>query len=290
MRARLTLLAVFCALAPRAVHADDAPPKKIHLLPGASRAISHAMSASRDTALLGLALTPYSVLTAGGDVGIVEFDLSSVALRVGFFGMIELESDRPYSGSPPDFIPRENSAYWRAHGGYSLALDLERFAQRHLGPRGAVELTLSLRHESEHFTGDPSGDTPRFEDYPHIGNFVMGDVAVRLTVGVLEVELRLQGKVFIGEGSYVGGPGADAIVRWRASEWVHPFSSTFAEFIAGADGVPDNYLVRNLTGLLLRGRFGDIQVFNSIEVGHGKGLNVFNKELRWVGGIRLAFF
>ena len=75
-------------------------------------------------------------------------------------------------------------------------------------------------------------------------------------------------------------------------------SSTFAEYVVGAtidvDGerarVPDNYLVRNLTGVIFPGRFGDIQVFTSVSVGHGKGLRVFEEELLWGGGMRLAFF
>jgi hypothetical protein len=281
------------ALAPAAAHAD------VEVMPGASRAISHATSASRDTGLLGLALTPYSVLTAGGDVGIVKIQLAAVALRLGFFGLIELESDRPFSGRLPDFIPRENSAFWRAHGGYSVAIAFDDLARRHLGPRGAFEATLSLRHESEHFTGSTGGDTPRFQDVAHIGNFFLADVAVRLPAGAVDVELRLQNKIFVGEASYVVGPGADAIVRWHLSRWLKPFMSTFAEYIVGNDvtyddgrrvRVPDDYMIRNLTGVILPGRLGDVQIFSAIEIGNGKGLNVVKEEVRWGGGIRLAFF
>lgn len=293
-------VAAALVLAAGAAAAAEPPPaaRKLRLLTGAARAISHALSASRDTALMGLAITPYSVLTAGADVAVVELDLAPVALRFGFFGLIELESDRPFSGRSPDFIPRENSAFWRAHGGYSTALDLVELGPRLLGAGGKLEATLSLRHESEHFTGSPSGDTPRFQDYPHIGNFVMADVAARIPAGPLDVELRLQTKVFLGGRSYQVGPGADAIVRWRLSDRVQPFSALFGEVLVGADTVledgraarvPDDWMVRNLTGVLLPGRLGDVQVFSAVEIGHGKGLNVFKKELRWGGGVRLAF-
>lgn len=291
-------------VAPVAARADeplrDVQNEALEILPGASREISHAMSASRDTALMGWALTPYSVLTAGADVGILKLNESPVAIRLGFFGMLELESDRPFAGNPQgDFIPRENSAYWRAVGGYSGAVAFERFAKRHLGQRGAFEMTLSLRHESEHFTGSTSGDPPRFQEYPHIGNLILYDIAVRVPMGRFDFELRLQSKVFLGQRNYVVGPGGDVIVRWHLSKWLEPFSSTFAEYLVGKvntfdDGrtgrVPDDSMVRNLTGFIFPGRVGDIQIFNAIEVGNGKGLNVYKRELRWGGGIRLAFF
>src|SRR4051812_30961556 len=86
--------------------ADSHPAPSVRMLAGASREIDHAHSASRDTGAMALTLTPYSVLTAGADVAILKWTLSRVSLRVGFFGLIELESDRPFDGHTPDFIPR----------------------------------------------------------------------------------------------------------------------------------------------------------------------------------------
>ena len=274
-------VALLVAMLPIAARADE----RVEVLPGASRAINHALSASRDTALLGLALTPYSVLTAGGDVGLVKVALRDTSLRFGFFGMLELESDRPWSGRQPDFLPRENSQFWRAVGGWSLAASLDGLAQRTLGDGAALEASLSLRHESEHHT-----DGPRDEGIPHIGNCVLADAAVRVPAGPVDVELRLQTKLFLGERSYTVGPGADLIVRWRLSRWVQPFSSTFAEVLLGAGEVPDDVMLRNLTGVILPGRIGDLQVFTSVEIGNGKSLNVYKREARWGGGVRLAFF
>jgi hypothetical protein len=87
-------------------------------------------------------------------------------------------------------------------------------------------------------------------------------------------------------------------VRWRASDGIHPFSSTFGEYVVGNDfvfgerlvRVPDHYLLRNLTGLIFPGKYGEIQLFTSLSVGHGKGLQVYQEELLWGGGIRIAFF
>lgn len=288
---------VYSATAAAADAAPVAEATEVELLPGASREIHLGLSASRDTAAMGWALTPYSVLTAGADLALVKWKLDPLTLRFGFFGMIELESDRPYEKGSGDFIPRENSAFWRAHGGYSVAASFEDFARRTFGERGAFELTLSLRHESEHFTGSIDGNEPKYGDRPHIGNFLLGDAAVRLPAGAFDVELRVLGKLWLGERAYSVGPGGEAILRWRLSPWVHPFSSLYGEYVFGRNvrwdddrdvRVPDNYRVRNLTGLAFPGRVGDIMIFNALEVGHGKGLHVYEEEFRWGGGIRLA--
>jgi hypothetical protein len=249
---------------------------------------------------MALTLTPYSVLTAGADVAILQWTLSQVSLRLGFFGLIELESDRPFDGHTPDFIPRVNSAFWRPQGGYSVALSFDRWAHDTLDRRAAFEVGLSLRHESEHFTGSTAGDPPKYGDVPHMGNFLLADVAIRLPVfRNFDLEIRFQNKVWLGTRAYSVGPGGDVIVRWRARQWMYPFSATFAEYMFGRrtrwdDGrdvqVPDNYLIRNLTGLAFPGTVGEIQVFSSLEIGHGKGLNVYREEVRWGGGIRLPFY
>jgi len=300
------VLAAACAALP--ARAQTAPPKTtapaapepaLQVLPGASREINHAHSASRDTGAMGWALTPYSVLSAGADVAILKWKLEPVSLRFGFFGLLELESDRPFEKGSKDFIPRENSRFWRAHGGYSIAASFERWARASLGERAAFEVALSLRHESEHYTGSTHGDEPQYGDVPLIGNFLMGDVGARLPLGDFDLELRVQTKVWLGERAYSVGPGGDVILRWNFSDWMRPFSATFAEYLFGRrmvwdDGrdvqVPDNYLIRNLTGVAFPGPIGEIQIFNALELGHGKGLNVYKEELRWGGGIRLAFY
>lgn len=291
--------------------AADGPPRPLELLPGASRAISHGASASRDTALLGYQLTPYSVLTAGTDLGLVALRAPWLSFRVGYFGMLEIESSRPFRAAGKTFgpvLPIEDIDTWRGLQGLSFALSFDRLARRHLGRRGALELALSFRHESEHFTGTTDGDAPRDRDVPHIGDFVMPDLAARIPLGRVDLELRAQEKVFLpvdtGRANgrrrlYRLALGGDAVVRWRLLPGLHPFTSTFAEWVAGGfaplDGggegrVPDAYLLRNLTGVILPGRFGEIQLFTSLSVGHGKGLHVFREELLLGWGVRVTPF
>src|SRR5688572_15368719 len=84
--------------APQATTVAPEPEPALAVLPGASREINHAHSASRDTGAMGWAFTPYSLLSAGADVAILKWKLEPVSLRFGFFGLLELESDRPYDG------------------------------------------------------------------------------------------------------------------------------------------------------------------------------------------------
>jgi hypothetical protein len=282
----------------------------VQVLPGAARAIPHSMSASRDTAVLGYQLTPYSALMAGAEPALVGFFLRDVSLRVGYFGFLELESNTPYDPEGKalgPLLPFENIHFWRGQQGTQLSLAFDEGARRWLGERGMLEVTIGFRHESEHFTASTRGTEPRYGDVPHIGDFTFHDFAARIAVGDFDIELRLQNKLFLAydtgqanglERAYTMGPGFDAIVRWRLTDWIHPFSSTFGEYLIGNDfvwegrwiQVPDAYLLRNLTGVIFPGKIGDIQLFSSLAVGHGKGLMVFREELLWGGGVRLAFF
>jgi len=300
------LVLALVAAAPGLARADEAGGSgvRFELLPGASGAISHSASASRDTALLGYQLTPYSSLTAGGDLGLFLLDFDVVTFRLGFFGMLELESDRPLDPETDGFnglLPSAGVAFWRGLEGASAAVSLDRLARTWLGARGELEAALSFRHESEHFTGSPDGSEPQYQDVPHIGNFLMPEVAARIPVGPVDLEFRLQVKAFLPQSGvrfYSVGPGADVIVRWRLCEWAQPFSATFAEYLVGMEAswegrsgvVPDNYLVRNLTGVAFPNAVAEIQVFTSFAVGHGKGLLVYREEFLWGGGVRIAFF
>lgn len=306
MRPRTLVLALVLVAQPAALHAQP----RAEILPGASQKISHKMSASRDTALPAYQLTPYSVLTAGIDVGLVGVDFGWISARFGFVGLIELESDRPYDAEQDGadvILPSAGVHYWRGVKGLQASIALDEAGERLFGEGGLVELTLGLRHESEHYTGSNDGGAGiDYADVPHIGDFFLHDVAARIPAGRLDVELRLQNKLFLPSGAGAGdplrlyrvGPGFDAILRWRLTSWVHPFSSTFGEYLSGNpiehEGervrVPDNYLLRNLTGVIFPGKLGEVQVFTSVSVGHGKGLQVFKEELLWGGGVRLAPF
>jgi hypothetical protein len=303
MKLAAALLAPFLFASPR-----------IEAVPGASQKISHKNSASRDTASSGYQLTPYTVLTAGIDVALVGADFGDVSLRFGFFGMLELESGRAIdlrddAGKPKNILlPSAGSDYWRGVKGFQTSIAFDEAGEKLFGKRGLLEATLGLRHESEHYTGSNEGDGGQdFSDVPHIGDFMLQDFAARIPSGPVDFEFRLQQKWFIpvdagaANGNlrlYTIGPGFDAIVRWRLLKWLHPFSSTFGEYLIGNQirhegkivRVPDNYLLRNLTGVAFVGPMGEVQVFTSVSVGHGKGLRVFDEELLWGGGVRIAPF
>jgi len=258
---------------------------------GPAREISHSSSASRDTAALGLVAAPHRILTGGGDFSVLQLRDQRLSLRLGVFAMMELESEGKSNGFD-GLLPKGDIHFWRGLFGYSVAASLDDFANRYLGPRGALEVTLSFRHESEHYTGsNEGGEAIDYSDRPHIGNFIMLDMAARLPVDRLELIGRLQHKFFITDaGGYSQGPGGDLIVRWKRWNYIHPCSSLFAEYLFGQNIYPDVYLVRDLTGFVVPSKAGDIFAFMSADVGHRKGLAVFTEERTLGFGVRFAFF
>jgi hypothetical protein len=217
------------------------------------------------------------------------------------FGMVEVQT---VTEQPTAFLYVPAGPYtWRGLLGYSLALSLEDLARRWLGPRGGLEAAVSFRHESEHWTG---GDeefnrrwSQRFAGTPHIGDFVMPDLAMRAPAGPFDIDLRVQCKAFLPSyDNYAAGPGVDLIFRWRLTSWVQPFLSLFAEYLFGKTKtsggarveVADNYLARALLGVLFPGEVADIQIFAALARGHDKGLLVTREETRLGWGIRIGLF
>jgi len=266
---------------------------------GPARAVSHSISASRDTFVLAYAFAPRGTRTAAGEVALVSYRTPCWTARLGFHGMLELEGDE--AGLYIPFARSPGIHYWRGVQGFSLGASLDAFARARL-PRGsALEGTLTFRHESEHYTG--SNDGAGAEDHglaAHVGDFVMPDVAVRLRLGALELHGRLQAKVFLPERSaYSFGPGADLALRWHLLPRLHLFASAFAEFLWGNGGAywecdtcgfPDQYLVRGLAGVVFPSGYGDLWLYGSGDVGHRKGLAAFEEEATLGGGARISFF
>lgn len=256
---------------------------------GPAREISLSSSASRDAPAFGNIFGSRDIRTAALEIGLVSRRLRKLTLRIGFFGMLELEGEEPSDS----FVPLTNSGidFWRGHYGLSAAVSLDSLAGRWC--RGcALEATISGRHESEHYTGsNDGGGGIDFSDRPHIGNFVMVDVAARRRIGRLDLVARLQDKQFVFRdgGGYHNGPGIDLHVRWRRWSRLHLFASGFAEYLLGAAGIPDNYLARAMAGVALPSQVGDIYVFTVADFGHRKGLGVFEREATLGLGVRLAF-
>lgn len=269
------------------------------LMPGESRVISHSMSASRDTALMGYQVLPRVVLTTGADFAVFGFLFSGLDLRVGMFGMIEVQTTEP---EPLNFLTVPSGPYlWRGLLGYSVSLAPEELATRWLGNRGALEVALSFRHESEHYTGSGEDLEQEYRHIPNIGDFLLLDLSMRKAIGPLDIEARVQNKFFLSSANhkpYSFGPGGDLIFRLRLPTWAHPFLSIFSEYLFAdsleRDGevfeVPDNYLVRALLGVVFPGRVADLQIFLATSVGHGKGLLSDQEEFRLGWGIRIGLF
>jgi hypothetical protein len=278
-----------------------------NFFPGASREISHSSSASRDTPLLAMQMFPRLVRTAGGDFSVISFSATSITYRLGMQAMLDQEStiDSEFGG----FFVKGDNKLWRGMYGFSLAFSFEKMANAWFGKNGALEFSILVRHESEHFTASNDEITePEFRGVPHIGNFLMLDLAFRIPVGEFESEFRTQHKIFVDEDApnYAYGPGFDLNLRWKRFGHIQPFTSTFFEYLFGntfsarddatanfgnlGGKIPDAYFIRNLTGIVLDGVVGDLWVYTSFEVGHGKGLLVFQEDFRWGGGVRLAFF
>jgi hypothetical protein len=189
-------------------------------------------------------------------------------------------------------FPRGDTRFWRGLYGYGVAVSFDTLARRWLGERGALEATITGRHESEHQTGATSGAPGSdLSDVPIIGDFLMLDVAARIPIGDLDVILRAQDKQFVTtSGGYTQGPGGDLILRWRRFQHVQPFSSTFAEYLVGRSVFPDAFLVRNLTGVVFPSRAGDLYLFVDADYGHRKGLEVYSEERSLGFGLRFAFY
>ena len=258
---------------------------------GPAREISHSDSASRDTAVLGITVYPRVIHQAGGDFSLVSYNTGDVTARLGAFAMLELfGNDRTDEPLP---FPSGGIELWRGLWGYSVAFSLDAFARELCGKRCALEGAVSMRHESEHYTGSNEGDSAnQYRGFPHIGNFIMPDIALRYPIGRWDLVIRTQHKIWISryeETPYRYGPGGDLIVRWRRWEYVHPFSSLFAEYYFAKDA-PSPYFVRNLTGIIIPSRYGDTYLFLTGDVGHGKGFMVNREEASLGCGLKFAFF
>lgn len=283
-KARLAMcLTIGLGVAPRAAHA--AP--DIQFL-GPAREISHTSSASRDTAVPGMVVVPHRILTGGADFSLLSVRAPGATFRLGFFGMLELESDGETNSLFP--FPNADIRFWRGLFGASLAVASDRLGQRWC-PGCTWEATLSGRHESEHYTGGNNGGPGTFYgDHRAVGNFLMPDVAVRIPVGKLTFIARLQDKVFLPGAAFTDAPGGDLEVRWRSWERVNLFLSSFAEYLFGADQLPDAHLVRTLGGVVLPSTNGDLYLFVGSSIGNRKGLPSYTQERTLEFGVRAGFF
>jgi hypothetical protein len=259
---------------------------------GLPRRVSRAWSASRDTPAMNLLVVPRDIRTAGGELALFTWRGSSTSLRTGFGGMIELESGGETTGVGNLFPKAVGGILWRGSYAYYVALSLDSVAER-MCDGCALELGLSYRHESQHYTGsNHGGDGMDYTDQPYMGDDVILDAAIATTRGDWYLAARALAFVYLpGRSSYAGGPGLDVHVRWRGAR-VHPFVGGYAEQLYGTELMGrrfDNaYLVRALAGVALPSTLGDVMIYLSADAGNRKGI-VGNTEEATLGiGVRLS--
>jgi len=260
---------------------------------GPARKISRGWSASRDTPVMNLLVLPRDVRTAGAELALLTAPFSDFTLRMGFAGLIELESEGETEALGNLFPKASGAILWRGSYAYFVA-----FALDALGPRLCasceLETALSYRHESQHYTGSNSGDPGRDVTHePFIGDDVIVDGALRHRAGDWLFVERLVVMWFLPDrSSYSAGLGADLHLRWLRWRRLQPFVSFYAERLFGDDlegrEFPDAYLVRGLAGIALPSALGDILVYLSGDVGHRKGILGLTEEATLGLGVRLS--
>lgn len=250
-------------------------------LPGDARAITHATSASRDTALLDVIAYPRISVTLGGEFGLARVKKRGVSFAPGIFALFNLESRTKAKQLFP--APGGDSDLWRGILAYELTCAFEDVAERVLGERGGLELALGYYHESEHHSASNHRvqpgqlpDHPELRGRPQISDFFMLDGAVRGMWKKFEVVTRLQGKVFSNgpvsqHEPYRFAIGGDLLLRSRHHPRFQPFSASFGEVVHSSIARDANNL-RSLLGVAIPGAFGELSLYLSLSTGAGKGL------------------
>ena len=259
---------------------------------GLPRRVSRTSSASRDTPALGLMVLPRDVRTAGGELAIATIRGPTRSWRLGFAGLLELESDGETTGLGNLFPKATGAILWRGAYAYYAALALDAAGAR-LCDGCALELTAQYRHESQHYTGSNAGDAGMdVTAEPFVGDAVIVDGAVGVPRGRWLVTARALGFAFLpGRSSYRGGPALDLHLRWRRGG-AQPFVSGYAEQLYGTTlggrRFADAYLVRALVGVALHSDLGDVMLYLAADAGNRKGIRGLTEEATLGFGVRLV--
>jgi hypothetical protein len=306
-RATLALALVVAAavLSTRRVRADDA----VTWLPGNSREIDRNASASRDAPVTGLTFAPRVGAKAAADFAFVKIASGGVALRPGFAGFFDLE--HAVSGlNGPLPLPGEGNGQmlWRGHFEFSLLLSAERLARDWLGPRGALEIGMTVGHESDHVTGASFNDAPEPGDIVSGGggNFLLYELALRAALGTrVTMWARVEDRAY-WLGPIAHAPGAEVGVRWHARPHFEPLTSVFGEGLLvdhrvhqGNESAAEDQQILEaknggflgwLVGIGLPGAYGQLIPYAALDVGNGKGLLINRREMDLSIGVRYAPF
>jgi hypothetical protein len=279
----------------RAESVASADTSRVEWMPGSSREIARAVSASRDAPVSTLVFGPRVRAMPAADFAFAKLSLDGVALRFGMDGFIDLEhADTGYRGLP---LPGRGNGpmLWRGVYRASLALSAERLARAWLGRGGAIEIAMTVGHESDHVTGASFDDAPRRGDIVAGGGgeFAIYEAALRAPLAAkVDVWGRAQDRAYF-RGAIFHAPGLEGGVRWRAWPHLWPTFSVFGEGLLvnpNLNGARDGWFVAALVGLALRGTLGEVMPFVSTDAGNGKGLLINRREVRVSIGVRYAPF
>jgi hypothetical protein len=301
----LALIIATGLFTPSHAAADDA----VVFLPGNTHEIDHNASASRDAPVLGLTFAPRVEAKAAADFAFVKVEAGGVTFRPGFSGFFDLEHANPGLNGPLP-LPGEGKGVmlWRGHFEFSFMLSAERLARDWLGPHGALEIGVTVGHESDHVTGASFNDAPEPGDIVSGGggNFVLYELAARTRLADrLTLWARIEDRAY-WLGPIAHAPGAEIGLRWHWLPHVEPLTSIFGEGLlvdhrvdqAGESASLDQQIVEArsggffgwLVGIGMPGAFGQIIPYTALDVGNGKGLLINRREADLSIGVRYAPF
>jgi hypothetical protein len=268
-------------------------------IPGTSREISRELSASLDAPVTTIVFMPRDELKPALDVGIVKVPLSGVALRPGVSGFADVQWVNTGGFTP--IPPSTGQILFRGHFELSLSLAAETLAHRLFGPRGTLEITAGVGHESDHVLGS-GGPDDGFVNAPRPGDIINGGGGNFALYDVAVLAPALRGRIALwargGDRIYVDDPvlhlpSLEGGVRVHAWPRVEPVASVYGEVLLADPNVnhgKDGGDVQGLLGLALAGAFGEATPFVAVDVGNQKGLLINHREADLVFGVRYAPF
>lgn len=273
-------------------------------LPGGARAISRSLSASRDAPVVEYAFGPRAQASVGGDLALVALHRSRSIVRLGGSLLFAFENAESRGPAPYEL--------WRFVGELSASCSLERFAMRHLGPRGRAELSFSLGRAAAMETPDRLDRVPEPDEIPFGGGgyYLKPELGIRLAPAErFELDVRFDYRLFlnvlprlvghddvsnaIANGLKEGlahAPALNLTLRWTPRPHLLPFVSAHAAYLTPHDDhARGGYFCRLLAGIGVAAGVGRVSPFASVDIGNGLGLLIYRRELRFSLGVRYAW-
>jgi hypothetical protein len=265
-------------------------------MPGGAREITRNTSASRDAPVSDLVFAPRVAAKGAADFAFAAIRMGGIALRPGFDAFFELEhADVGLSGPLPLPGQGKGPMLWRGFYRASLALSAEELARSWLGPGGAIEITATVGHESDHVTAGSFDDAPEPGDIVDGGggDFVIYDAAIRVPAGRgVDLWGRVEDRAYL-RGPILHAPGLEGGLRWHLLPHAEPVVSLFGEALLvnhNLNAEKDGGFGGLLAGVALPGALGELLPYSAVDVGNNKGLLINRREIDVSIGVRYAPF